>query len=695
MKLKAFIKQNPNILRVAIILFVLFLAIVRSWYGTKLDSFANDEPYHIVSGTYYVKTGDYRLNPEHPPLSKLWVGLWNVNNLELRPFEILDDKGQERKWLQQIMYFDNDDHLSQQQSRWAMYSFHFILGLLIAILLWNIFGFGWALCSIIWLALEPTIGAHQPLVFTDLPLTYTLILAALIAGKLCYDWSWKWVIAFGIAAGGTLAAKHSALPGLAAVGFLSILFALGPIFRNKAKLGLNRLLKLAIAAVLALTVLWATYGFQYHSSEGTQDQFNRSLELKIADLNLGMWQHLVNFMNQSHLLPRAYVWGLADTIRAGIEGRGEDEHLFFGTIVEGRAPYFYFPGAIVAKVPLALIAVFLIAIILLSKELIACLRSRSSLIKGPQWIAISFVCAFAVAHLLALATGRTSYGGIRHALPVVGAIGVLAGAIGLLKLPGIRHSSRLVPAALFCIALIMTLGEKRIYEYYNEIVGGTENAYKYFADEGIYQGQRFYETKAFFDQPGIDPKESISCWAWYMREEWESENLNFDTDAVKDIFDDSNEDGVMKGYYLIPMNAYLRWPNWDPNDIKDLQSIQRIGNIDIAYGEFKDPKNWAYSMSGKVIKYIRETDDPDWALVAKRLEGVTRHLDWATTSFVILGNAYVRLGHKDKAISAYRRAQENYSEEDPYQKSLKEQILVVKNAIDLAQVLNLRPASFE
>lgn len=695
MKLEATIKRNPKTFRIGIILMVLFLAIVRSWYGTQLDSFANDEPYHIVSGAYYAKTGDYRLNPEHPPLSKLWVGLWNANNLELRPFEVLDDKGQERKWLQQIMYFDNDDHLSQRQPRRAMYSFHFVLGLLIAILLWHIFGFGWALCSMIWLALEPSIGAHQPLVFTDLPLTYTLILAALTAGKMCYDWSWKWVIAFGIAAGATLAAKHSALPGLAAIILLSIIFALGPIFRRKVKSGLNRLLRLVVVALLALTVLWSTYGFQYYSSEGAQDKFNRSLELKIADLNSGMWQHLVSIMDQSHLFPRAYVWGLADTIRAGIEGRGENEHLFFGTIVEGRAPYLYFPGAIVAKLPLALIVMFLLALILLAKELIAYWRSRSSNIKDSQWIVIAFIGAFVLAHLLALASGRTSYGGIRHALPVVGGIGVLAGAIGLLKLPGFRYSNRLVPAALFCVTAIMTFGEKRIYEYYNEIVGGTENAYKYFADEGIYQGQRFYETKAFFDQPGIDPDESISAWAWYMREEWESENLNFDTDLVKDIYDDSNEDGLMKGYYLLPMNTYLKWPNWDPNDIKNLKSIKRIGNIDIVYGEFKDPKNWAYSMYDKVMRYIRETDDPDWPVIAKRLEKVTEHLDWATSSFVILGNAYVRIGQKDKAIAAYRKAQENYSEEDPYQNSLKEHLLQVENAIDLQQVPNLRPASFE
>ena len=50
------------------------LAIARSWWGTRLDSFTIDEPWHIVAGTTYARTGDYTLNPEHPPLVKLWVG---------------------------------------------------------------------------------------------------------------------------------------------------------------------------------------------------------------------------------------------------------------------------------------------------------------------------------------------------------------------------------------------------------------------------------------------------------------------------------------------------------------------------------------------------------------------------------------------------------------------------------------------
>lgn len=58
-----------------LVLFVLVGGgVVRSAIATRLDSFKFDEAYHIGAGVAYIRTGDFRLNPEHPPLIKLWVG---------------------------------------------------------------------------------------------------------------------------------------------------------------------------------------------------------------------------------------------------------------------------------------------------------------------------------------------------------------------------------------------------------------------------------------------------------------------------------------------------------------------------------------------------------------------------------------------------------------------------------------------
>lgn len=73
------------------------LAVARSWYGTRLDSFTIDEPWHIVAGTVYVRGGDRHLNPEHPPLAKLWVGAWMPAAFRVGPEPGLREKAQERE----------------------------------------------------------------------------------------------------------------------------------------------------------------------------------------------------------------------------------------------------------------------------------------------------------------------------------------------------------------------------------------------------------------------------------------------------------------------------------------------------------------------------------------------------------------------------------------------------------------------
>ena len=56
------------------IVITIILAILA--FGSSFgDSLTVDESPHIASGYSYVMTGDYRLNPEHPPLLKFLSGL--------------------------------------------------------------------------------------------------------------------------------------------------------------------------------------------------------------------------------------------------------------------------------------------------------------------------------------------------------------------------------------------------------------------------------------------------------------------------------------------------------------------------------------------------------------------------------------------------------------------------------------------
>src|SRR3546814_10813027 len=93
----------------ALVLALVLLAVLRSSTGTRLDSFTIDEPWHIVAGTSYARGDGFHLNPEHPPLVKLWVGAAMPADFRLRPQKTLAEKTQEREWR-------SEEHTSELQS---------------------------------------------------------------------------------------------------------------------------------------------------------------------------------------------------------------------------------------------------------------------------------------------------------------------------------------------------------------------------------------------------------------------------------------------------------------------------------------------------------------------------------------------------------------------------------------------------
>jgi hypothetical protein len=117
-------KINPESTKRFFFLPVLFVgfAILRSAIATRLDDFTLDEPYHITAGVSYIQRGDFRINPEHPPLVKLWMGSFiSATGFHLRPFRQFNDKDDERTFTEKDVYLHNDPDSIQRRSRIAMW----------------------------------------------------------------------------------------------------------------------------------------------------------------------------------------------------------------------------------------------------------------------------------------------------------------------------------------------------------------------------------------------------------------------------------------------------------------------------------------------------------------------------------------------------------------------------------------------
>ena len=86
-----------------------------------------------------------------------------------------------------------------------------------------------------------------------------------------------------------------------------------------------------------------------------------------------------------------------------------------------------------------------------------------------------------------------------------------------------------------------------------------------------------------------------------------------------------------------------------------MRLVHRVRDQGIWRGDRRDPRNRAGAMIGRVSEYIYKENGRDWAKVALRLEEAVKVLPYAVPAFLELGNAYLRLGERDKARAAYKK----------------------------------------
>ena len=192
-------------------LLLIGLGTIRSAAATRLDSFTIDEAYHIAAGVTYVRDADFRVNPEHPPLVKLWVGsVIAATGFNLKPLRQFTDKPDERAFAQDLVYRANDPDSVQRRARAAMYALNGLLLLALAFALRREFNSVVGLGTLLMLLIDPTIAAHMPVVMTDLPVALLSATSLVLAARAFQTWRWPDVAACSASLGVALTAKHSA-----------------------------------------------------------------------------------------------------------------------------------------------------------------------------------------------------------------------------------------------------------------------------------------------------------------------------------------------------------------------------------------------------------------------------------------------------------------------------------------------------
>ncbi|HUR98378.1 MAG TPA: hypothetical protein VMZ26_09975, partial [Pyrinomonadaceae bacterium] len=433
-----------------------------------------------------------------------------------------------------------------------------------------------------------------------------------------------------------------------------------------------------------MLVLWSFYGFRFHESPGTSDDtFNRPMSEKISDVNSRFYRTGLNVMLTAHLFPRAYIWGLTDTIRAGVEGRAIPV-LAFGQQYYAKAPFYFFPGIVAAKLPIGLLILSIIGAILL----IAGRMPREYL--TPFLV----VTAFSAIFLFFLIRG-SSYAGVRHALPLY-PFAALLGAFAIAA--AVRSRTYLfggVAALLILVAIVSAVPQMRPWEYFNELVGGAANGYLYFNDEGVDLSQRMGEVAEYYHRE-LEPNGEVPYLSYFSNPA-DRKARGFDWVGRDEKRDAHSYDGeTITGTFIIGANELGPKMWWDVGKyLRDLQPVARFGNIFVFRGTFTTPKAaLSRRLYNQALFYHIYVPQPD---IAAGIEKLSRSVELDPTAFcssLELGNQYLKLGDREKAIRAYRISLDHAPQTDTIYDLLEEQIRRIESE-PLENISTLRNPGIE
>jgi predicted membrane-bound dolichyl-phosphate-mannose-protein mannosyltransferase len=222
-----------------------------------------DEGSHLPAGYSYWATGDFRMNPEHPPLLKLWAAL-PLLAADVR-MDAADPAWQARRQWEfgrRFLYRWNDADRLLFLGRLPIVALG--LALTVAVFLWarHLGGPLTGVLAAFLCAASPDVLAHSTVVTTDLGITL-FSLGAVVALSRFLEGATARRVA-GLAGACALAATSKYSAALL-VPILLLLCAVG--MRRRGAPSVRQLLMAGAATAVTVYVsLWAVYGFRYAST---------------------------------------------------------------------------------------------------------------------------------------------------------------------------------------------------------------------------------------------------------------------------------------------------------------------------------------------------------------------------------------------------------------------------------------------
>jgi hypothetical protein len=348
----------------AVIVILLFYA--SCVHTAKRDSVSWDESQHLYSGWLSWERGDFGYNPEVPPLVKMWDAIPLLHRDIRQPAFTGDDFKKEGFVLGQRFLIANGIDQTLLPARIMASLLTVFLATMLFFCAREMFGDKPALFALLMFCIDPNFLAHGAFVTTDIGAALTMLAAVYAFYRYVKRPTFTRMIIVGAAVGLTLTAKFSG------VFILPILILIAAIdhwrSKNKAEsVNSPSLRQLIIGTSVALVIgagcIWSLYHFRYVARPGSL-QLNPTSGQYLQELSSPLSRWVLTTVSKLHLLPEAYIYGLADT---KISAASLPSYFF------GRdypvASRWYFPAAFLIKSTLPFL-------ILLGLTIVVMLRGR-------------------------------------------------------------------------------------------------------------------------------------------------------------------------------------------------------------------------------------------------------------------------------------------------------------------------------
>ncbi len=472
----------------AIFLILMFFAQCAS--TAKTDSVSWDESQHLYSGWLSWTQADFGYNPEVPPLIKMWCAIPLLNRDITQPAYIGGPFKKEGFVLGQRFLAANgiDRTLISARRMAALLSAMLAITLFLAAL--EMYGQTAALFALALFCFDPNFLAHGAYVTTDIGASFTLVLSIYLFYRVLKSPSPLRVVLLGIAVGMTLAAKFTGVFVVPMIVVISLLDLWNRRKEDSANQGgaTASQLTIVVAAISAIGTffIWAIYRFRF-AARPANLTLDPATNQYMQQLSSHLTRGLLLWVANRHLLPEAYLYGLADT---KISAASLPSYLF-GHLTH-QASRWYYPASLTIKSTLPFLILLIITIVALTARRWKIQREAIVLIVPP-------------AALFVIASTSDIGIGFRHLLPIFPLLYILIAGCATQLVHEHRKLAYALPMLLFWQVGSSELSRPGLVAYANEAWGGPNKTHLYLTDSNTDWGQQLRYVKTYLDQHPNEP----------------------------------------------------------------------------------------------------------------------------------------------------------------------------------------------